>query len=407
MNRPSRLAGTCPDGLRLTRRQALLGLTAAFSLGRTSLALAAPETQNRFVVILMRGALDGMSAVQPYGDPAFAGLRGSLALGQPNQPGGVLDLGGMYGLHPAMPQFHTLYAANQAMVVHAVAGHYRSRSHFEAQDYLESGADQRLNSGWLNRAVSLMPTNAGREMALTVGLSAPLLLRGPTAVEAYAPDHFAQPTSDLYARLLTISARDPVVGPAMAEGLKQRGFAASALNGQAATDAQHDHSFEMLAAAAGRLLAQPNGPRVAVLEIGGWDTHAAQHRRLEVALGQLDAGIAALHTGLGDAWSHTAVLAVTEFGRTARINGTGGTDHGTAGAAFLAGGAIAGGRVVADWPGLGAGRLFEDRDLAPTTDLRSVIKAVLIDHMRLQPGAMETILPGSMSAQPTRGLIRA
>ena len=311
----------------------------------------------------------------------------------------------MYGLHPAMPQFHTLYAANQALVVHAVAGHYRSRSHFEAQDYLESGADQRLNSGWLNRAVSLMPTNAGRELALTVGLSAPLVLRGPTAVEAYAPDHFAQPTSDLYARLLTISARDPVVGPAMAEGLKQRGFAASALTGQAA-DAQHDHSFEMLAGAAGRLLAQPNGPRVAVLEIGGWDTHAAQHRRLEVALGQLDAGIAALRTGLGDAWSHTAVLAVTEFGRTARINGTGGTDHGTAGAAFLAGGAVAGGRVVADWPGLGAGRLFEDRDLAPTTDLRSVIKAVLIDHMGLRPGAMDSVLPGSVGAQPVRGLIR-
>jgi uncharacterized protein (DUF1501 family) len=137
---------------RLTRRAALLGLTAAFTLGPVSLALATPATDRRFVVVLLRGAMDGLSAVQPYGDPAFAGLRGSLALGQPGQPGGVLDLGGFYGMHPALAQLHAMYAGGDALVLHATAGHYRSRSHFEAQDYLESGADQRLNSGWLNRA---------------------------------------------------------------------------------------------------------------------------------------------------------------------------------------------------------------------------------------------------------------
>ena len=397
----------CPDahGPRITRRSALLGLTAAFTLGRTSLALAAPQTNQRFVVILLRGALDGLSAVQPYGDRNFAALRGELALPAPGQPGGVLDLGGTYGLHPNLKQIHGLYTAGNALLIHAVAGHYRSRSHFEAQDFLESGADQRLNSGWLNRAVSLMPSN-GRELALTVGLSAPLLLRGPANVEAYSPDHFPQPTADLYQRLLNISQNDPVIGPAMQEGLKQRGFAASALSGQAA-DPKHDRSFEMLAGAAGRLLAQPNGPRVAALELGGWDTHAAQKRRLELVLGQLDDGLAALKAGLGDAWGHTVILAVTEFGRTARINGTGGTDHGTAGAALVLGGAVAGGRVLADWPGLADGQLFEARDLAPTLDLRSVIKAVLIDHMHMKPASLERVLPGSLDATPVRGLVRA
>ena len=395
----------CPDSFRLTRRQALLGLSAAFTLGGTSMALAAPETDKRLVVVLMRGAMDGMSTVQPYGDPAFADIRGKLALPAPGQPGGVLDLGGMYGLHPSLAQVHQMYAANQVVLVHAVAGHYRSRSHFEAQDCLESGADQRLNSGWLNRAVSLMPNNAGRELALSVGLSAPLLLRGPATVEAWAPDHFAQPTADLYQRLLSVTARDPVVGPAMAEGLKQRGFAASALQGQAA-DPKHDRSFEMMAGAAGRLLAQPNGPRIAVLEIGGWDTHAGQDKRIATALGQLDDGLAQLKAGLGDAWGKTVVLAVTEFGRTAHINGTEGTDHGTGGVALVLGGAVAGGRVRADWPGLGAGRLFENRDLAPTTDLRSVIKGVLVDHMGMAQAAMARVLPGSMDASAMRGLVR-
>jgi uncharacterized protein (DUF1501 family) len=404
----------CPDAppagrLALSRRHALLGLTAAFTLGRTSLALAAPATEQRFVVVLLRGALDGLSAVQPYGDPAFAGLRGELALAQPGPAGALLDLGGMYGLHPALANLHDMYAGNEALLLHAVAGHYRSRSHFEAQDCLESGADQRLNSGWLNRAVAQMPPpRQGQEIALSVGLSAPLLLRGPATVQAWAPDHFAQPTPDLYQRLMAISLRDPVIGPAMAEGIKQRGFDAAVLGGEARQPNQpgHDRSFELLAGAAGRLLAQPDGPRVAALEIGGWDTHAAQVRRLDIALAQLDAGFAALKTSLGACWRNTVVLAVTEFGRTAAVNGTGGTDHGTGGVAFLLGGAVAGGRVRADWPGLGQGRLFENRDLAPTADLRSVIKGVLVDHMALPPSGLDRVLPGSLDAPTMSGLIR-
>jgi uncharacterized protein (DUF1501 family) len=239
-----------------------------------------------------------------------------------------------------------------------------------------------------------------------VGLSAPLLLRGPATVQEWAPERFGQPDDELFARLVSLSARDPIIGPALAEGVKRRASSQIALEG-APGDPKHDRNFNVLADAAGRLLVQPDGPRIAVLEIGGWDTHAQQVHRLQGQLSQLDSGLAALKAGLGPAWASTAVLVVTEFGRTAHINGTGGTDHGTAGAAFLLGGAVAGGRVLADWPGLGAGKLFENRDLAPTTDLRSVIKGVLVGHLGLAASRMGTVLPGSFGVSPMAGLIRA
>jgi uncharacterized protein (DUF1501 family) len=388
--------------LKLTRRSALLGLTAAFTLGRASLALGAAPTDNRLVVFLLRGALDGMSAVQPYGDPDFINLRGELALGAPGTPDGVLDLGGFYGLHPSLTNVHAMFAAGQASIVHAVAGHYRSRSHFEAQDYLESGTDQRLTSGWLNRAVATMPARGGQEIALTLGLSAPLMLRGPARVEAWAPESFGQsPGEDFYTRLLRLSAHDPVIGPALAEGMKQRGLSPDMGSG-----GPKQGQEIKLAAAAGQLLAAQIGPRVAVLEMGGWDTHSGQIPRLKNQLKQLDDALGALKTGLGPAWDRTAVLVVTEFGRTARINGSKGTDHGTGGVALVLGGAVAGGRVRADWPGLGRFRLFEDRDLMPTADVRSIAKGLLAGHLGLGDAALAQAFPGSAEAAPMAGLLR-
>jgi uncharacterized protein (DUF1501 family) len=387
----------------LTRRSALLGLTAAFTLGRASIALGDAPTDNRLVVFLLRGALDGMSAVQPYGDADFASLRGGLALPGPGNPEGVLDLGGFYGLHPSLVNVHAMYSAGDALVLHAVAGHYRSRSHFEAQDYLESGVDQRLSSGWLNRAVSTMTPRGGQEIALSLGLSAPLVLRGPARVEAWAPENFGQsPGEDFYTRLLRISAHDPVIGPALAEGMRQRGVSPDGGNG-----GPKQPQEVTLAAAAGRLLASARGPRVAVLEMGGWDTHAAQLPRLKNQLKQLDDALGALRANLGEAWGRTAVLCVTEFGRTARINGTKGTDHGTGGVAFLVGGAVAGGHVRADWPGLSEGKLFENRDLMPTADVRSIAKGLLADHLGLSQAGLETAFPGSGEAGPMRGLVRS
>ena len=388
----------------ITRRSALLGLGAAFSLGRASMALAAAPTDRRFVVVLMRGALDGMAAVVPYGDPALAGLRPALIPGAVGTPGGMADLGGFWGLHPAMPAAAAMYQAGELLPVHAVAGHYRSRSHFEAQDYMESGADQRMTSGWLNRAVMAMAKPSGPEAALAVGMTTPLLMRGPAAVGAWAPQSFAAPDPDLYARIAALNAHDPVTGPAITEGLRDRGFSDVTLAG--ADKPAKAFAFPALAEMAARLLAAPAGPRVAALELGGWDTHADQMRRLHGPLEQLDQGLAALKTGLGDVWQRTAVLVITEFGRTAHINGTGGTDHGTGTVAFVAGGQVAGGRVLANWPGLSPGNLLEGRDLQPTADLRSIAKGLLIAQLGLPAGAMASVFPDSASAAPMGGLVR-
>lgn len=387
--------------LLLTRRTALLGLATAFTLGRASLALAQAPTDKRFVVFLLRGALDGMSAVQPYGDANCLALRGELALPAPGGAGGLLDLGGFYGLHPGLQNLHAMFAAGDALIIPAAAGHYRSRSHFEAQDFLESGADQRLSSGWLNRAVTAMNSRSGTELALCMGVSAPLLLRGPARVAAWAPEHFGQaPGEEFFSRLLAISAHDTVLGPALAEGVRQRGLSPGG------TEAGRN-AAATLASAAGKLLAEPGGPRIAALELGGWDTHNAQVPRLKGQFAQLDEALGALQTGLGTAWRQTAILVVTEFGRTARVNGTAGTDHGTAGVAFVLGGAVAGGKVRGDWPGLGPGQLFENRDLAPTTDVRAIAKGVLASHLGLEASGLDAAFPGSNDAAPLRGLVRA
>jgi uncharacterized protein (DUF1501 family) len=370
--------------------------------------------------------MDGLSAVVPYGDPGLAALRPELVPPMPGQDQGLLDLGGKFGLHPAMTRSHALYQANELLVVHAVAGNYRVRSHFEAQDCLESGADHRMTSGWLNRAVAAMPAQSkphALARAIAVGPSVPLLLRGQQQVANWAPHGFAEPEQAIYQQVLSLNRADPVTGPAIAAGLRDRGFgdevmaadkAASTGPGQATGQGGDQGSgqgggrygFAALATAAGELLKAPDGPRIAALDLGGWDTHTAQVPRLTQALTQLDIGIDALRTALGDAWGQTVVLVMTEFGRTARMNGTRGTDHGTATVAFVAGGAVAGGRVVATWPGLGSGQLFENRDLAPTTDLRSVAQGILVGHLGLNPAALTAVFPGGEPTRPLRGLVR-
>jgi len=393
----------------LTRRSALLGLTASFSLGGTSLALASAATDRRLVVVILRGALDGLAAVTPYGDRDLASWRADIVLPQPGSANGLLDLGGFYGLHPALAGLHGLYKANELLPVHAVAGPYRSRSHFEAQDYMEYGSDHRMTSGWLNRVAGVLPAGGAKtDLALAVGTSLPLLLRGPAGVGSWLPQNFGRPEPDLYARISALAAPDPILGRAMADGLRERGFSTAVLaTAEPADKAANKNAFPALAMAAGRLLAAADGPRIAALEIGGWDTHAAQASRLNGPLQQLDAGLMGLKAGLGDAWAKTVVLTMTEFGRTVRSNGTKGTDHGTGTVAFVLGGAVAGGRVQADWPGLAQGRLFENRDLQPTADLRSVAKGILAQHMRLDAVALDRVFPASAAAGPMAGLLRA
>jgi uncharacterized protein (DUF1501 family) len=392
----------------VSRRAALLGIATTFSIGRTSLALASAPTDKRMIVVILRGALDGMAAVVPYGDPGLAGLRGEIVPPPPGQSDGLLDLGGFYGLHPALVGLYDMYQANELLPVHAVAGAYRSRSHFEAQDYLESGAERRMTSGWLNRVVAILPpaqTTRPEGDALAVGVSIPLLLRGPAQVANWAPQRFAQPAPNLYAAIAALNQHDPITGPAIAEGLRARDFSTTVMAGE--EEPKEKNAFPALARAAGEMLRAADGPRIAALELGGWDTHTAQTNRLTGPLSQLDAGLVALKTALGPAWVQTAVLVMTEFGRTAQVNGTKGTDHGTGTVAFVLGGAVAGGQVKATWPGLGSGQLFENRDLAPTTDLRSVAKGMLTAHLGIASPALTKIFPDSDTVSPMAGLIRA
>ena len=396
----------------VTRRSALLGLTSAVSLagvaGRASLALASAPTEQRFVVVILRGAMDGLSVVVPYGDPALRDLRGELVPPLPGQPNGLHDLGGFYGLHPSLANLYAMYQAGELLAVHAAAGPYRSRSHFEAQDYLESGTDHRLTSGWLNRAVAALPPAPGSAagQALAMGVTVPLLLRGSAAVASWAPHGFGTPAPDLYARISAINHDDRLTGPAIAEGMRARGFATEVMGEP--PSGRERYAFPALAYAAGQLLAAADGPRIAAMEINGWDTHVAQMPRLEQPLRELDAGMGALKTALtGHPWQRTTVLVMTEFGRTARVNGDKGTDHGTATVAFVLGGAVAGGRVRADWPGLGQGKLFENRDLAPTVDVRAVAKGLLAGHLGLSGTSLAQVFPGSESASAMGGLLRA
>ncbi len=392
----------------LGRRGLLLGLAACAVAGPARLAVAAAPTaapDRRLVVILLRGAMDGLHAVLPYGDPHLAALRGALAVPEPGEPGGGLDLGGFFALHPNLASMHRLYAEGSLLPVHAIAGPYRTRSHFNGQDLLEGGGLEKLTSGWLNRALMHLPEPAGHARpGLALGLDLPLLMRGPQPVGMWAPLRGGRPHPDLYQRMAALLRDDPQMGPVVQEGMRGRGYAAGALASEPAL--QEPGGFVRLAATAGRMLAQTDGPRVAALELGGWDTHVSQAERMGPVLTQLDRGVMALRAQLGDAWRQTAVLCITEFGRTARVNGNLGTDHGTGSVAFLLGGAIRGGRVLADWPGLAPAALLEQRDLQPTRDLRALAKALLRDHLKLPPAAVAAAFPGSDEVTPEAGILR-
>jgi uncharacterized protein (DUF1501 family) len=395
----------------VSRRSTLLGLS-ALSFARFRLALADTPGDKRFVVVLLRGALDGMSAVVPYGDANLAALRPALIPPPVGQPGGMFDLGGFYGLNPALPGIYAMYRAGEAMPIHAVAGPYRTRSHFEAQDLLQLGTGNTgITSGWLNRVLAELPVRDGASLrGLAAGLGTPLLLQGNMRVAGYAPPNFATPSPDLYARIAALNAADPVIAPAIAEGLAADAFDARVMQDDAASapgDApKRGGGFPAMAGHVGTLLAAADGPRIAAFQLEGWDTHGNQVGGLKGPLIGLDQGLSNLKTALGPAWRNTVVLVMTEFGRTAAMNGTRGTDHGTATAAFVLGGAVNGGRVLGTWPGLSGGQLFERRDLVPTMDIRSVAKGALVAHLGLGHRALARIFPGSESAAPLGTIIR-
>ena len=361
------------------------------------LALASAPTDRRLVFIILRGAMDGLATVMPVGDPAHAALRGNF--GSPPQAGAPVALGPMFALHPALSETAALYARGEALFVHAIASPYRERSHFDAQNVLETGgtAAYALKDGWLNRLLPLLP--AAREPAVALSPTLPMALRGAAPAISYAPSQLPDADADLLTRVTAMYADDSQLHALWGQAIDARTMAGA--------DAQGRSNPATLGKLAATFLARPDGARVAVIEINGWDTHAAQTGRLNIQLRQLDAVIAALHTGLGAEWRRTAIVAATEFGRTAAPNGTGGTDHGTGGVALLAGGAVNGGRVIADWPGLAPGQLHEGRDLRPTADLRALFAGLAADHFGLDPVLVARTVFGSDPIRPLSGLLRA
>jgi uncharacterized protein (DUF1501 family) len=381
----------------IARRQFLrLSAAGAALLIAPRIAFARAATERRFVFIIQRGAADGLSIAPPQGDPAFASLRGALA--ETANP--ALKLDGMFGLHPALTQIGGLYAKKQALIVHAVASPYRERSHFDGQNVLETGGQRpyQVKDGWMNRLVAQLPRDGGEAIAFAP--TVPLALRGGADVTSFAPSALPQAPDDLLVRVGQLYAQDAQLGPLWQKAMETRGMAGDA-NGPGGAR-QDPASLGKLAAG---FLARPDGPRLAMLETGGWDTHTAQAGRLAAQLRALDTLVAALRDGLGAVWSDTVVLIATEFGRTAAVNGTGGTDHGTGSAALLLGGAVKGGRVVADWPGLGAGALYEGRDLRPTTDLDALIAGAAAETYRLDPERTMTALSGRPGTRAMSGLI--
>jgi uncharacterized protein (DUF1501 family) len=402
-----------------TRRELLLGSGTLFAWAFLPKLARAEGRDPRLLVIVLRGALDGLAAVAPVGDPDWIGLRGDKALTLDGKPP-ALPLDSFFALNPAMPNLHRLYKSGAATIVHAVATPYRERSHFDGQDVLESGLGTpgATDTGWLNRALlALQPggcASRGRD-AFAVGPIAPLVVRGPAPVLSWTPRRLPPASDDTVMRLMDLYQH---TDQALARVLEERmGLATIARAGgmdgeqpRAAGGGQMNAYFAESAGAAAKFLARPDGPRVGALAFDGWDTHAAEgvvNGRLAMLLGALDGAIAAIETEMKDAWRETVVAVVTEFGRTARINGTDGTDHGTATVALLAGGALKGGRVVADWPGLKPAKLHDGRDLKPTTDLRAVLKGLLKDHLRVDGTALAAnVFPDSGGVKPMPGLLQ-
>jgi uncharacterized protein (DUF1501 family) len=420
--------------LTISRRRLLagaltLGVAVDFIGGQV---LADPlAARKKLVVIICRGGQDGLSVSPPVGDPAYAALRGPIAIRGFGEPGGALKLDDTFGLHPALASTYALALKGEARIAPAVATPDRERSHFEAQDVLENGGTLAYGAttGWLNRALQALGPRSGVK-AISVAPTAPLILRGPVETASWSPGGGAEPDHRLPGILQDLYANDPVLGPALATGLATEGMARAAsakVNGEMTTAAAPDG--RMIASGAALTPAQrqgvpqarrlgltlaafmtaAEGQQVAAVSIDNFDTHANQGAAegiLATRLAYLDAFIDGLQSGLGPSWRDTMVITATEFGRTARVNGTNGTDHGTASTALLLGGALRKGGLIGDWPTLQAAKLFENRDTTPTLDMRGLFKGVLRDHLGVDQSALNTLVfPGSATAPPITGLI--
>jgi uncharacterized protein (DUF1501 family) len=402
--------------MKITRRNFIKNAGALAALGVVSgfprLSFANLPTDNRFILVILRGALDGLAAVPPYGDRDYKQQRGTLAFASPGEADGVLDLDGFFGFNPALQPLLPLYQKKQLAIIHATSSPYRERSHFDAQNLLENGTINPGGSeGWLNRALQAL--NADNGAAIAFNQQIPLVLQGKLNVESWAPkNRDVDASSDYMTKIAKMYKQDALLSAAFDEGMKAQSIAEESLSKDDLTASRNAKGADQLysaAKAAAVFLTKENGPRVAVLEAGGWDTHARQGTadgQLYNRLADLGAGLAVLPEAMGGVWKKTVVIVVTEFGRTVAENGTGGTDHGTGTVAFVMGGGVNGGKVLGQWPGLGSGNLYQNRDLMPTTDMRSIFKTMLYAHLQTPIDTLENnIFPQSASAGLIKNLL--
>ncbi|HWA60457.1 MAG TPA: DUF1501 domain-containing protein [Caulobacteraceae bacterium] len=440
---------TCSASLPAPSRRGLiagalgLGVTVEFLGGRAFAASDGAAAAKKLVVVICRGGMDGLSVSPPVGDPNYRALRGPIAIAGFGEAGGALKLDDTFGLHPALASVHALALKGEARIAPAVATPDRARSHFEAQDVLESGGTvvYGTSSGWLNRALEAMGP-PGQVKAISVGATAPLLLRGKVEAASWSPGGAPERDHRLPGILQDLYANDPLLGPALASGLATESMARIATAdadslaagmtgpeppatmtmasapaapgdragaGYAALARQQAPQAKKLGATLAGFMTQPDGKQVAGVSFDGFDTHANQgaaQGQLANRLAYLDAFLDGLSSGLGPAWKDTVVVVATEFGRTAHVNGTSGTDHGTASTALLLGGALKRGGIVGDWPTLQQARLFENRDTAPTLDMRGLFKGVLRDHLGVERAALDTrVFPDSAGVAPAQGVV--
>lgn len=358
------------------------------------ISFAAANTDRRFIFIIQRGAADGLNTIIPYADPAYAKLRGELAIDVSQ----ATKLDGMFALHPALVETAKMYTSGQALFAHAVASPYRERSHFDAQNVLETGGTiaYQLKDGWMNRLLTLLPP--AQNEAIAFASSVPMALRGKNEVTSYATSNLPQAPDDLLMRVSQLYAEDAQLNKLWLAALEANNMS---------DDAQAKQGPASVGKLAASFLSKANGPRIAMIETGGWDTHSAQDSRLNRQLKSLDTMIAAIREGLGDSWQKTTIVVATEFGRTAAANGTGGTDHGTGSAAMILGGDVKGGRVIADWPGLGNSNLYQGRDLNPTTNLNTLFASVAGESFGLDANQVTKVLfPETANGKILQDLIK-
>ncbi|MCC6162274.1 MAG: DUF1501 domain-containing protein [Acidobacteria bacterium] len=375
-------------------RTMCLGGLATF--GRPTVNFARVPSKGRLVFVLLRGGFDGLAAVVPYGDPDY----GSLRPGASFAPADLVVLDGLFGLAPGLAPLREFWDRNELVAVHAMAIPYRTRSHFDGQAVLETGLDKPIGSsdGWLNRLLQGM---SGTRAGIAIASGVPRSMTGPFSVQTWSPAQLGAVEDEYLQRLASLYRHDPRLQGPFEAALQQQDVIGEEPMARGGT---RRGAIAPLLQATARIMRTETGPNVAALEFSGWDTHANQGLAggaLDRLLGQLAEGLATFRTEMGAAWNDTTVVVMTEFGRTARLNGTRGTDHGTAGAGFMLGPRVARSVVLADWPGLSGRALFEGRDLKPTLDTRAVLKAAIAGTLDLTPAQADRVFPSSAAAPGT------